>query len=96
VSPLAALLAAQRHGECDGEKMSKSLGNSHNSMHCSPSGVSSHDLRFFVLQAPYRKPLDFTMTAIAPRRAGRAQPSSWLALKPSLQALLGLDGESVC
>lgn len=47
-----------------GEKMSKSLGNFTTIRALLESGVSPMMLRLFVLQAHYRKPLDFTQAAL--------------------------------
>ncbi|CDN12158.1 Cysteinyl-tRNA synthetase [Richelia intracellularis] len=69
----------------DGQKMSKSLGNFITirdlldgkwSMH--PQPVDPMAVRLFVLQAHYRKPLDFTNQAIA------TAESSWKTLKDGL------------
>jgi len=81
----------------DGEKMSKSLGNFTTIRSLLASGVSAMTLRFFVLQAHYRKPLDFTTEALAAAAAGwqGLNQALGLGLKPSLQALLAWDGESV-
>jgi cysteinyl-tRNA synthetase len=49
----------------DGEKMSKSLGNFTTIRQLLDSGVEPMVLRLFVLQAQYRKPMDFTEEAIA-------------------------------
>jgi cysteinyl-tRNA synthetase len=51
----------------DGEKMSKSLGNftTIRQLLDSPDGPPPMAIRLFVLQAQYRKPLDFTAEAIA-------------------------------
>ena len=48
-----------------GEKMSKSLGNFTTIRQFLDSGVEPMVLRLFVLQAHYRKPMDFTEEAIA-------------------------------
>jgi cysteinyl-tRNA synthetase len=47
------------------EKMSKSLGNFTTIRQLLNRGVEPNALRLFVLQAHYRKPLDFTEDAIA-------------------------------
>jgi len=49
-----------------------------------------HALAFFVLQAHYRKPLDFTLKRSPPRRRWQGLNQLWLGLKPALQALLAL------
>ncbi|MBD2550626.1 cysteine--tRNA ligase [Microcystis elabens FACHB-917] len=53
-----------------GEKMSKSLGNFTTIRALLESGVSPMTLRLFVLQAHYRKPLDFTAEALAAAAMG--------------------------
>ncbi|WP_216911950.1 MULTISPECIES: cysteine--tRNA ligase [unclassified Synechococcus] len=53
-----------------GEKMSKSLGNFTTIRALLESGVSPMTLRLFVLQAHYRKPLDFTAEALAAAATG--------------------------
>lgn len=67
----------------DGEKMSKSLGNFTTIRSLLASGVSPMTLRLFVLQAHYRKPLDFT------REALDAAATGWHGLNEALQ--LGLN-----
>lgn len=67
----------------DGEKMSKSLGNFTTIRSLLASGVSPMTLRLFVLQAHYRKPLDFT------REALEAAATGWHGLNEALQ--LGLN-----
>jgi cysteinyl-tRNA synthetase len=80
----------------DGEKMSKSLGN----FRLTRDLLANYDpmaFRLFVLQAQYRKPIDFTSDALD------AAESSWKTLKEALQfgtlftALAGWspDAESV-
>jgi cysteinyl-tRNA synthetase len=65
-----------------GEKMSKSLGNFTTIRALLDSGVSPMTLRLFVLQANYRKPLDFTATAL------EAAATGWKGLNAAL-ALAG-------
>jgi len=63
-----------------GEKMSKSLGNftTIRQLLDAPQGPDPMALRLFVLQAQYRKPLDFTDDAIA------SATNSWATLKQGL------------
>ncbi|MEY4354633.1 MAG: hypothetical protein RLZZ609_2874 [Cyanobacteriota bacterium] len=61
-----------------GEKMSKSLGNFTTIRSLLASGVSPMTLRFFVLQAHYRKPLDFIATAL------EAAATGWKGLNAAL------------
>ncbi|MEB3265369.1 MAG: cysteine--tRNA ligase [Cyanobacteriota bacterium] len=62
----------------DGEKMSKSLGNFTTIRALLASGVSPMTLRLLVLQAHYRKPLDFTAEALD------AAASGWKGLNAAL------------
>ncbi|BAU13336.1 cysteinyl-tRNA synthetase cysS [Leptolyngbya sp. NIES-3755] len=63
----------------DGEKMSKSLGNFTTIRDLlDKKGVDPMVVRFFVLQASYRKPIDFTKDAIA------AAENGWNTLKDGL------------
>jgi cysteinyl-tRNA synthetase len=62
-----------------GEKMSKSLGNFKTIRSFLDSGVEAMILRLFVLQAHYRKPIDFSDAAIA------AATNSWQTLKEGLR-----------
>jgi cysteinyl-tRNA synthetase len=62
----------------DGEKMSKSLGNFTTIRALLESGVSPMTLRLFVLQAHYRKPLDFTAEAL------EAAATGWKGLNAAL------------
>jgi len=62
----------------DGEKMSKSLGNFTTIRALLASGVSPMTLRLFVLQAHYRKPLDFTSEAL------EAAATGWKGLNAAL------------
>jgi cysteinyl-tRNA synthetase len=61
-----------------GEKMSKSLGNFTTIRALLDSGVSAMTLRLFVLQAHYRKPLDFTTEAL------EAAATGWKGLNAAL------------
>jgi cysteinyl-tRNA synthetase len=61
-----------------GEKMSKSLGNFTTIRALLDSGVSAMTLRLFVLQAHYRKPLDFTAEAL------EAAATGWKGLNAAL------------
>ncbi|WP_017315385.1 cysteine--tRNA ligase [Mastigocladopsis repens] len=62
----------------DGEKMSKSLGNFITIRELLDRGVDPVALRLFVLQAHYRKPIDFTDEAIA------AATNGWQTIKEGL------------
>lgn len=62
----------------DGKKMSKSLGNFTTIRELLDRPVDPMAVRYFVLQAHYRKPLDFTDEAIA------TAESSWKTLKEGL------------
>ena len=64
----------------DGAKMAKSLGNftTIRQFLDAPNGLEAMALRLFVLQAHYRKPIDFTPDAIA------SATNSWHTLKEGL------------
>jgi cysteinyl-tRNA synthetase len=64
-----------------GEKMSKSLGNFTTIRALLESGISPMTLRLFVLQAHYRKPLDFTGEAL------EAAATGWQGLNAALGLL---------
>ena len=53
-----------------GQKMSKSLGNFTTIRELLKSGISPMTVRFFILQAHYRKPLDFTDQALKAAKKG--------------------------
>jgi cysteinyl-tRNA synthetase len=61
-----------------GEKMSKSLGNFTTIRALLESGISPMALRLFVLQAHYRKPLDFTQAGL------NAASKGWERLRAAL------------
>ncbi|MEI6031739.1 MAG: cysteine--tRNA ligase [Synechococcaceae cyanobacterium ELA739] len=63
-----------------GEKMSKSLGNFTTIRALLESGVSPMTLRLFVLQAHYRKPLDFTLEGLDAAATGWKGLSGALAV----------------
>jgi cysteinyl-tRNA synthetase len=72
----------------DGEKMSKSLGNFTTIRDLlDQKGVDPSVVRFFVLQASYRKPIDFTNDAIT------AAENGWNTLKDGLLFGFKLDGK---
>jgi cysteinyl-tRNA synthetase len=62
----------------DGEKMSKSLGNFTTIRELLDRGVEPMAVRLFILQAQYRKPVDFTEEAI------EAATNGWETLKEGL------------
>ncbi|MEB3271343.1 MAG: cysteine--tRNA ligase [Synechococcus sp.] len=68
--PLAQVWLHNGMVNVGGEKMSKSLGNFTTIRALLASGVSPMTLRLFVLQAHYRKPLDFTAAALEAAAAG--------------------------
>lgn len=71
-----------------GEKMSKSLGNFTTIRALLDSGVSPMTLRFFVLQAHYRKPLDFAAAALD------AAATGWKGLNAAL-SLVSRHGDAL-
>jgi cysteinyl-tRNA synthetase len=68
-----------------GEKMSKSLGNFTTIRALLDSGIAPMTLRLFVLQAHYRKPLDFTAAGL------EAAATGWAGLAAALA--VGDDGQ---
>jgi cysteinyl-tRNA synthetase len=72
-----------------GEKMSKSLGNFTTIRALLDSGVSPMTLRFFVLQAHYRKPLDFAPAALEAAATGWKGLNAALSLGARHGAALG-------
>jgi cysteinyl-tRNA synthetase len=72
-----------------GQKMSKSLGNFTTIRALLDSGVSPMTLRLFVLQAHYRKPLDFTAEALAAAATGWKGLNAALDVGRTYQGLLG-------
>ena len=78
-----------------GEKMSKSLGNFTTIRALLASGVSPMTLRLFVLQAHYRKPLDFTLEGLEAAATGWKGLSAALALGSTHQAALGWSEHQV-
>jgi cysteinyl-tRNA synthetase len=87
----------------DGEKMSKSLGNFTTIRALLDSGVSPMTLRLFVLQANYRKPLDFSAEALEAAATGWKGLNAALALagpgaaaaEPSPAVIAAGEGEGV-
>ncbi len=75
-----------------GEKMSKSLGNFTTIRALLESGTSAMTLRLFVLQAHYRKPLDFTQEALAAAATGWKGLNAALQLSAQLEKEPGSDG----
>ena len=76
--PLAKLWMHNGMVNVGGTKMSKSLGNFTTIRALLESGISAMTLRLFVLQAHYRKPLDFTGQALD------AAGSGWKGLNTAL------------
>ncbi|MEB3166800.1 MAG: cysteine--tRNA ligase [Cyanobacteriota bacterium] len=74
-----------------GEKMSKSLGNFTTIRALLASGVSPMTLRLFVLQAHYRKPLDFTDAALEAAATGWKGLNAALVLAAADAAAPGAD-----
>jgi cysteinyl-tRNA synthetase len=72
----------------NGEKMSKSLGNFTTIRALLADGISPMTLRLFVLQAHYRKPLDFTRAALD------AAATGWQGLRAALWVGETLDWTS--
>ncbi|MCP9917503.1 cysteine--tRNA ligase [Cyanobium sp. ATX 6F1] len=68
--PLAQIWLHNGMVNVGGQKMSKSLGNFTTIRALLASGVSAMTLRLFVLQAHYRKPLDFSAEALEAAATG--------------------------
>ncbi|MCY3536496.1 MAG: cysteine--tRNA ligase [Cyanobacteria bacterium MAG IRC4_bin_6] len=77
--PLANIWLHNGMVNVDEAKMSKSLGNFTTIQALLDEGINPMALRLFVLQAHYRKPLDFTREAMA------AAASGWEGLETALQ-----------
>jgi cysteinyl-tRNA synthetase len=77
-----------------GEKMSKSLGNFTTIRALLDSGISPMTLRLFVLQAHYRKPLDFGPAALEASATGWKGLNAALSLGSRHGAALGWPPES--
>ncbi len=71
----------------DGQKMSKSLGNFTTIRDLLKDGISAMTLRTFILQAHYRKPLDFTKESL------EAASNGWKKLNTSL--CLGINNNEL-
>ncbi len=74
-----------------GQKMSKSLGNFTTIRSLLDSGISAMTLKLFVLQAHYRKPLDFTEEALSAASKGWKGLDSALAFGIKYASALGID-----
>ncbi len=90
--PLARVWLHNGMVNVGGEKMSKSLGNFTTIRALLESGVSPMTLRLFVLQAHYRKPLDFTAEALAAAATGWKGLDAALGLGERHGAALGWGG----
>lgn len=78
----------------DGEKMSKSLGNFITIRELLARPVDPMAVRLFILQAYYRKPLDFTDTALAAADAGWQTLKEGLLFKENYGSRLGWDSKT--
>ncbi len=72
-----------------GQKMSKSLGNFTTIRSLLESGVSAMTLKFFVLQAHYRKPLDFTEESLIAASKGWKGLNAALTFGTRFSSILG-------
>lgn len=86
--PLAQFWLEGEHMLVDGKKMSKSLGNSYLLRDIEVKGFDPTDFRYFVLGAHYRKPLNFTWTALEGARNARAK------LRDAIVSLRTCEGTS--
>ncbi len=88
-APLARLWMHNGMVNVGGTKMSKSLGNFTTIRALLESGLSAMALRLFVLQAHYRKPLDFTAEALEAATTGWRGLNAALKLGETHAAVLG-------
>lgn len=88
-APLARLWMHNGMVNVGGTKMSKSLGNFTTIRALLESGLSPMALRLFVLQAHYRKPLDFTAEALEAATTGWKGLNAALKLGETHSAALG-------
>ena len=88
-APLARLWMHNGMVNVGGTKMSKSLGNFTTIRALLESGLSPMALRLFVLQAHYRKPLDFTAEALEAATTGWNGLNAALKLGETHAAALG-------
>ena len=88
-APLARLWMHNGMVNVGGTKMSKSLGNFTTIRALLESGLSPMALRLFVLQAHYRKPLDFTAEALEAATTGWKGLNAALKLGETHAAALG-------
>ena len=88
-APLAKLWMHNGMVNVGGTKMSKSLGNFTTIRALLESGLSPMALRLFVLQAHYRKPLDFTAEALEAATTGWKGLNAALKLGETHAAALG-------
>ncbi len=87
--PLARLWLHNGMVNVGGQKMSKSLGNFTTIRALLASGVSAMTLRLFVLQAHYRKPLDFSAVALEAAATGWKGLGAALAVGTAAADTLG-------
>ena len=76
----------------EGKKMSKSLGNFTTIRGLLQKGISPMTLRVFVLQAHYRKPLDFTEEALKAAEKGWQNINTAISINSNYQKQLGWEG----
>ena len=88
-APLARVWMHNGMVNVGGTKMSKSLGNFTTIRALLESGLSAMALRLFVLQAHYRKPLDFTAEALEAATTGWKGLNAALKLGETHAAALG-------
>ena len=93
-APLAKLWMHNGMVNVGGTKMSKSLGNFTTIRELLESGLSAMALRLFVLQAHYRKPLDFTKEALEAATTGWKGLNAALKLGETHAAALGWSAQT--
>ncbi len=83
------------HLRVDGQKMSKSLGNFHTLRDLQGKGWSGREVRYVLLGAHYRQPLNFTLGALAAARTALARVDECVDALAARAAQAGAEGEAL-
>ena len=83
------------HLRVDGQKMSKSLGNFHTLRDLQGKGWSGREVRYVLLGAHYRQPLNFTLGALAAARTALARVDECVDALAARAAQSGAEGETL-
>ena len=83
------------HLRVDGQKMSKSLGNFHTLRDLQGKGWSGREVRYVLLGAHYRQPLNFTLGALAAARTALARVDECVDALAARAAQSGAEGEAL-